>query len=63
MNQRTILSSARSAIVRLEVRDSVSELVLRGIFMLRDKELKWFYQDGASRVFPEAWEKFLEPIF
>ena len=42
--------------------NSVSELVLRGIFMLRDKELKWFYQDGASRVFPEAWEKFLEPI-
>ena len=42
--------------------ESVSELVLRGIFMLRKKELKWFYQDGASRVFPEAWEKFLEPI-
>jgi proline iminopeptidase, Neisseria-type subfamily len=41
---------------------SVSELVLRGIFMLRDKELKWFYQDGASRVFPEAWEGFLKPI-
>ena len=36
--------------------NSVSELVLRGIFMLRDKELKWFYQDGASRIFPEAWE-------
>ena len=42
--------------------DSVSELVLRGIFMLRDKELKWFYQDGASRIFPEAWEGFLKPI-
>ena len=42
--------------------ESVSELVLRGIFMLRKKELEWFYQDGASRVFPEAWEKFLEPI-
>ena len=41
---------------------SVSELVLRGIFMLRDKELKWFYQDGASRIFPEAWEGFLKPI-
>ena len=32
--------------------ESVSELVLRGIFMLRKKELEWFYQDGASRVFP-----------
>ena len=42
--------------------DSVSELILRGIFMLRKKELDWFYQDGASRVFPEAWEGFLRPI-
>src|SRR6056300_652234 len=42
--------------------DSVSEMVLRGIFMLRKKELDWFYQDGASKIFPEAWEKFLEPI-
>tara|TARA_X000000368_G_scaffold336101_1_gene273692 strand:+ start:1291 stop:2253 length:963 start_codon:yes stop_codon:yes gene_type:complete len=42
--------------------DSVSELVLRGIFMLRKKELDWFYQDGASRIFPEAWEEFLRPI-
>ncbi len=41
---------------------SVSELVLRGIFMLRKKELDWFYQDGASRIFPEAWEEFLKPI-
>jgi len=40
----------------------VHSLVLRGIFMLRDKELKWFYQDGASRIFPEAWEGFLKPI-
>ena len=30
--------------------------------MLRKKELDWFYQDGASRVFPEAWEGFLKPI-
>lgn len=42
--------------------DSVSEMVLRGIFMLREKELKWFYQYGASNVFPEAWQYFLEPI-
>ena len=40
----------------------VSELVLRGIFMLRKKELDWFYQEGASKVFPEPWQEFLEPI-
>ncbi len=35
--------------------DVVTELVLRGIFMLRRWELEWFYQQGASRLFPEAW--------
>jgi proline iminopeptidase len=42
--------------------DRVSELVLRGIFMLRHKELHWFYQDGASAIFPDAWEHYLAPI-
>jgi proline iminopeptidase len=42
--------------------DSVSEMVLRGIFMLREKELSWFYQHGASSIYPEAWQYFLEPI-
>ena len=37
-------------------------LILRGIFMLRQKELKWFYQEGASNIFPEAWEEYLKPI-
>ena len=41
---------------------SVSEIVLRGIFLLREEELKWFYQDGASRIFPEAWKGFTEII-
>jgi proline iminopeptidase len=40
----------------------VTELVLRGIFLLRRWELEWFYQSGASRMFPDAWEKYLEPI-
>ena len=40
----------------------VGELVLRGIFMLRKKELDWFYQEGASKIFPEPWQEFLEPI-
>jgi len=42
--------------------ESVKGLVLRGIFLMRRRELLWFYQEGASYVFPEAWEKFLEPI-
>jgi proline iminopeptidase len=42
--------------------ERVTELVLRGIFMLRRKELLWFYQDGASHIYPDAWEKYLEPI-
>ena len=40
----------------------VSEMVLRGIFMLREKELQWFYQYGASEMYPEAWQGFLEEI-
>ncbi|MBA3486478.1 MAG: prolyl aminopeptidase [Lysobacter sp.] len=40
----------------------VTALVLRGIFMLRDWELKWFYQEGASRLFPEAWEQYISVI-
>ncbi|MDJ0744870.1 MAG: prolyl aminopeptidase [Xenococcaceae cyanobacterium MO_167.B27] len=37
-------------------------LILRGIFMLRQKELKWFYQEGASYIYPDAWEDYLKPI-
>ena len=40
----------------------VTELVLRGIFLLRRAELRWFYQHGASMVFPELWQEFLAPI-
>ncbi len=42
--------------------EHVTELVLRGIFMLRRKELHWFYQEGASAVFPDAWESYLAAI-
>lgn len=37
-------------------------LVLRGIFLLTKAELHWFYQEGASNIFPDAWERFVEPI-
>ena len=40
----------------------VTELVLRGIFMLRRWELEWFYQEGASRLFPDAWDAYLTAI-
>jgi len=40
----------------------VKALVLRGIFALRRKELLFFYQEGTSCLFPDYWEKFLEPI-
>ena len=42
--------------------ERVTELVLRGIFMLRRWELEWFYQQGASRLFPDAWEPYLQAI-
>lgn len=37
-------------------------LILRGIFMLRNKELQWFYQEGTSYIFPDAWEEYIKPI-
>lgn len=38
--------------------------VLRGIFMLRTKELAWFYENGigASFIYPDAWETYLSPL-
>ena len=42
----------------------VTELVLRGIFLLRRSELEWFYQnsEGAAALFPDLWEQFIAPI-
>ena len=42
--------------------ERVEALVLRGIFLLTQRELRWFYQDGASMLFPDAWERFCAPI-
>lgn len=42
--------------------DRCSELILRGIFTLRQREIQWFYQSGASYLFPDAWEHYLAPI-
>lgn len=41
---------------------AVTELVLRGIFLLRPSEIHWFYQHGASELYPDSWENYLAPI-
>lgn len=44
--------------------ERVTELVLRGIFLLRRSELEWFYQDplGAGSIYPDLWEQYVAPI-
>ena len=43
-------------------RAQVSELVLRGIFTIRQSEIDWYYQEGASRIYPDKWERFVAPV-
>lgn len=40
----------------------VESMILRGIFLVTQAELKWFYQDGCSWIFPEAYRDFQQPI-
>ncbi len=42
--------------------ERVSGLILRGIFLCRQQDIDWFYQGGAARLFPDAWQDFLAPI-
>ncbi len=42
--------------------ERVLALVLRGVFLCRASEIRWFYQEGANWVFPDRWEDFLAPI-
>lgn len=42
--------------------ERVLGLILRGIFLGRPEDIRWLYQQGASRLFPDIWERFLEPI-
>jgi len=39
-----------------------TELVLRGIFLCRPKEIKWFYQEGAGWIFPDVWQEYVKVI-
>jgi proline iminopeptidase len=40
----------------------VRQLVLRGIFLCRPKEIRWFYQEGANWIFPDVWEQYVNVI-
>ena len=42
--------------------EQVSELIVRGVFALRRREIEWFYQEGASYLLPEAFEEYIKPI-
>ena len=42
--------------------ERVHGLILRGIFLCRPREIHWFYQEGASRIFPDYWQEYLKPI-
>jgi proline iminopeptidase len=42
--------------------ERVTELVLRGIFLLRRREIDWFYQSGTSVMYPDAWEAYRDHI-
>ncbi|MFC4669068.1 prolyl aminopeptidase [Seohaeicola nanhaiensis] len=42
--------------------DHVTNLILRGVFLMTQSELDWFYGGGAGRFWPETWERFVAPI-
>ena len=42
--------------------ERVDELIVRGVFLGSQEEIGWFYQAGASWLFPDAWEKYVAPI-
>jgi proline iminopeptidase len=42
--------------------ERVRGLIVRGIFLCRDEEIRWFYQEGASRIFPDYWADFVAPV-
>lgn len=42
--------------------DRVLAMVLRGIFLMRKREIQWFYQEGCNRIFPDAYENFAAQV-
>ena len=43
-------------------KDRTIGLILRGIFLITKAEIQWFYQSGASRLFPDAYDRYVKPI-
>ncbi|CAE7553527.1 PIP [Symbiodinium microadriaticum] len=54
--------STLSLTYAMEHPERVTELVLRGIFLLRKKEINWYYQSGADAIFPDVWEGYKQVI-
>lgn len=42
--------------------ERTAALILRGIFLLRPEEIRWFYQEGCNYLYPDAWEHYIAPI-
>jgi proline iminopeptidase len=42
--------------------ERVQGLILRGIFLCRNRDIQWFYQDGASSILPDYWQDYVEVI-
>ncbi|MEP3639291.1 MAG: alpha/beta fold hydrolase, partial [Paracoccaceae bacterium] len=42
--------------------DRVRSLILRGVFLMTQSELDWFYGGGAGKFWPEAWARFTELV-
>jgi proline iminopeptidase len=54
--------STLSLTYAIEHPERVLGLILRGIFLCSPREIQWFYQEGASRIFPDEWEKYVAHI-
>lgn len=42
--------------------ERVSGMILRGIFLCRNQDVEWFYQQGADRIYPDYWQDFIAPV-
>ncbi|MBU2965131.1 prolyl aminopeptidase [Amphritea sp. 2_MG-2023] len=42
--------------------ERVSGMILRGIFLCRERDIRWFYQEGASAIFPDYWQEYQKVI-
>ncbi|MAZ43662.1 MAG: prolyl aminopeptidase [Legionellales bacterium] len=54
--------STLSLVYAIHYPERVKAMILRGIFLCREKDLQWFYQFGASEIFPEYWQTYVDFI-